>query len=102
MGVTAGTMSLSIDRLERKGYVHRMRDAADRRRVHLRLSTAGVRVRQASSVLDPTRVEALVTRLSDEEREAAIEGLALLARAAQQQMEPSASRRQEMGEDKVG
>jgi DNA-binding MarR family transcriptional regulator len=102
MGVTAGTMSLSIDRLERKGYVHRMRDAADRRRVHLRLSTAGVRVRQASSVLDPARVEALVTRLSDEEREAAIEGLALLARAARQQMEPSASRRQEMGEDKVG
>ena len=72
MGVTAGTMSLSIDRLERKGYVMRMRDAVDRRRVHLRLTTAGVRVRQASSVLDPARVEALVARLGDEERDAAI------------------------------
>jgi DNA-binding transcriptional ArsR family regulator len=32
MGVTAGTMSLSIDRLERKGYVVRLKDAKDRRR----------------------------------------------------------------------
>jgi DNA-binding MarR family transcriptional regulator len=86
MGVTASTMSLMIDRLERKGYVVRLRDAADRRRVHLRLTSGGVRVRQASSVLDPPRVEAMVSRLSGEEREAALRGLALLARAAQDQM----------------
>jgi DNA-binding MarR family transcriptional regulator len=83
MGVTAATMSLSIDRLERKGYVVRLKDAKDRRRVHVRLTTAGVRVREASSVLDPARVEALVGRLNDEERTRAIEGLGLLADAAQ-------------------
>jgi len=82
MGVTAATMSLAIDRLERKGYVARLRDAADRRRVHVRLTPSGVRVRDASSVLDPPRVEALVARLTDDEREAAIRGLALLAGAA--------------------
>ena len=82
MGVTAATMSLSIDRLERKGYVVRLKDAKDRRRVHVRLTTAGVRVREASSVLDPARVEALVARLSEEERTRAIEGLGLLADAA--------------------
>jgi DNA-binding MarR family transcriptional regulator len=81
MGVTAATMSLGVDRLERKGYVVRLRDVADRRRVHLRLTSAGVRVREASSVLDPPRVAALVARLSDEDREAAIRGLALLAEA---------------------
>jgi DNA-binding MarR family transcriptional regulator len=75
-------MSLSIDRLERKGYVVRVRDTADRRRVQLRLTTAGVRVRQQSSVLDPPRVEALVGRLTAAEREAAVRGLELLARAA--------------------
>jgi DNA-binding MarR family transcriptional regulator len=75
-------MSLTVDRLERKGYVVRLRDAADRRRVHLRLTAAGVRVREATSVLDPSLVEALVTRLSDEERDRAVQGLALLARAA--------------------
>ena len=82
MGVTAATMSLAIDRLERKGYVARLRDAADRRRVHVRLTPAGVRVRDASSVLDPPLVEALVARLTDDEREIAIRGLALLAGAA--------------------
>lgn len=85
MGVTAGTMSLAVDRLERKGYVVRLRDASDKRRVHLRLTTAGVRVRQANSVLDPARVEALVSRLSEADRTAAIHGLALLAHAAHDQ-----------------
>ena len=82
MGVTAATMSLAIDRLERKGYVVRARDAADRRRVHVRLTSAGVRVRDAASVLDPPRVEALMARLTEEERSIAIRGLALLAEAA--------------------
>ena len=81
MGVTAATMSLAIDRLERKGYAVRLKDAKDRRRVHVRLTSAGVRVREANSVLDPSRVEMLVSRLSEDERQRAIEGLALLARA---------------------
>src|SRR5713226_961611 len=46
MGVTAATMSLAVDRLERKGYVVRLRDATDRRRVHVRLTTAGVRIKE--------------------------------------------------------
>jgi DNA-binding MarR family transcriptional regulator len=86
MGVTAGTMSLSIDRLERKGYAVRLKDAKDRRRVHVRLTSAGVRVREASSVLDPQRVADLVSRLSDDDRTRAIEGLGLLARAAEEAM----------------
>jgi DNA-binding MarR family transcriptional regulator len=80
-------MSLTVDRLEKKGYVVRMRDTADRRRVHLRLTSAGVRMRQESSVLDPPRVEALVRRLTDRERDLAIQGLSLLARAAREQMQ---------------
>lgn len=82
MGVTAATMSLAVDRLERQGYVARARDAADRRRVHVRLTSAGVRVRDSASVLDPPRVEALVATLTTEEREIALRGLALLAEAA--------------------
>jgi len=86
MGVTAGTMSLTIDRLERKGYVARVRDIADRRRVNVRLTAAGVRVRDASSVLDPSLVESLMERMGEADRAAAIRGLALLADAAQAQM----------------
>jgi MarR family transcriptional regulator, organic hydroperoxide resistance regulator len=86
MGVTAGTMSLTIDRLERKGYVARVRDIADRRRVNVRLTSAGVRVRDASSVLDLDLVESLMGRLGEADRSAAIRGLSLLADAAQTQM----------------
>jgi MarR family transcriptional regulator, organic hydroperoxide resistance regulator len=82
MGVTPATMSLALDRLERKGYVARLRDNPDRRRVHVRLTAAGVRMREATSVLDPPRVEELLSRLTGDEREAAVRGLALLAAAA--------------------
>jgi MarR family transcriptional regulator, organic hydroperoxide resistance regulator len=106
LGVTPGTMSLTIDRLERKGYVVRLRDVADRRRVHVRLTSAGVRVREASSVLDPPLVEALVAQLTDDDRDAAIHGLSLLAAAAQRQMEARSqereSRRQETGDRRAG
>jgi DNA-binding MarR family transcriptional regulator len=98
MGVTAATMSLAIDRLERKGYVVRLRDAKDRRRVHVRLTTAGVRIKEASSVLDPERVQRLVARLSDDERRRAVEGLALLARAGEEAMR-AGSRQLEAGSD---
>jgi len=86
MGVTPATMSLTIDRLERKGYVARVRDTADRRRVNVRLTSAGVRVRDASSVLDPALVVSLMARLGDADRSAAIQGLSLLANAAHAQM----------------
>jgi DNA-binding MarR family transcriptional regulator len=93
MGVTPATMSLAIDRLERKGYVARARDSGDRRRVHVRLTSAGVRVRDAASVLDPARVESLLARLSDAERNAALNGLALLVTAAHR---PSVSMEQSL------
>jgi DNA-binding MarR family transcriptional regulator len=95
LGVTASTTSLAIDRLERRGYVLRRKDAEDRRRVHVRLTTAGVRIREAHSVLDPRRVEAVVARLSDADRRRAVDGLALLAAAAEDQLHESKATRSE-------
>src|SRR5919202_6226994 len=68
LGVTPGTMSVAVDRLVRGGYVTRTVDSADRRRVQLRLSESGVRIKRASSVLDPDLVRDLLSRLSDRER----------------------------------
>ena len=82
MGVTASTMSLALDRLESGGYVRRQRDAQDRRRVGVTLTEAGVRMKQASSVLEPALVERLLRALEPEDREAAMRGLQLLAGAA--------------------
>jgi DNA-binding MarR family transcriptional regulator len=93
MGVTAGTMSVAVDRLVAHGYVLRARDANDRRRVNLRLSAAGARIREANSVLDPVRVRAMLARLPAPQRKTALHGLALLARAAQESMHEQAKRR---------
>ncbi len=93
MGVTASTMSLSVDRLQRLRYVTRVRDAADRRRVHLRLTPAGARVKEAQSVLEPDRVRGMLAELSPRERAAGLQGLELLARAAERYMASSPRKR---------
>jgi DNA-binding MarR family transcriptional regulator len=88
LGVTPGTMSVAVDRLQKHGYVDRTWDHRDRRRVQLRLTEAGARVRSANSALDPARVEALLGRLTAEEQRAAIAGLTILARGADAIGEP--------------
>lgn len=82
MGVTLSTMSLAIDRLAKGGYVTRTRDAADARRVQLRLTSDGVRIKRAQSVLEPELVAKLLDQLDASDRDAALYGLELLARAA--------------------
>jgi DNA-binding MarR family transcriptional regulator len=82
LGITASSMSLMIDRLERDGYVHRSRDKKDARRINLRLTAAGVRIKEQEKILDADLVKAMLRRLSPEERESALAGLRSLARAA--------------------
>ena len=94
MGVTVATMSLAIDRLERRAYVRRDRDPRDRRRVLLRVTPTGVRLREAKSVLDPVRVEQVLAHLSPVDRDAALRGLDLLARASERHMRATAAKRQ--------
>jgi len=92
MGVTASTMSLAVDRLESGGYVRRSRDKTDKRRLNLLLTQKGLKIREAHSVLDVDKVTKLLGRLRVPEREAAIAGLALLARAAEEQMAEQSKR----------
>jgi DNA-binding MarR family transcriptional regulator len=86
MGVTPATMSIAIDRLVRTGYVTRTRSAIDRRRAELRLTESGQRIKSASSVLEPERVEALLNHIPAHDRKAALAGLARLAAAADEVM----------------
>ena len=82
MGVTASTMSLTVDRLERGGYVNRERSTEDRRRVDLRLTAAGVRIKRQQKVLEPELVQAVLSRLDERKRRQALRGLELLAEAS--------------------
>jgi DNA-binding MarR family transcriptional regulator len=86
MGVTASTMSLMVDRLERGGYVLRERSAEDGRRVDLRLTPAGVRIKKQQNVLEPDLVGAMLEHLDAQAREQALQGLELLAGAARDMM----------------
>ena len=82
MGVTASTMSLMIDRLVRGGYVRRERNPNDGRRVDLRLTEAGVRIKRQQNVLEPALVSAMLAGLDERLRGRALRGLELLAEAA--------------------
>jgi MarR family transcriptional regulator, organic hydroperoxide resistance regulator len=97
MGVTPSTMSLSIEKLVRGRYVLRSRDPRDGRRVSLLLSPAGARIRSEKSVLEPSRVRGMLERLAPRHRSRAIEGLALLAQAAQEFMAQTAPDRLRWG-----
>ena len=87
MGVTASTMSLSINRLVRSGHVRREKDPADGRRVQLRLTAAGSRIKSMQKVLDPDLVYDLLALLTPADREVGLRGLELLAAAAEQQVQ---------------
>jgi DNA-binding MarR family transcriptional regulator len=82
MSVTASTMSLTIDRLERTGYVLRARSAVDRRRVDLLLTPAGMRIKKQQKVLEPEFVARVLAHLDGHKRRQALRGLELLAEAS--------------------
>ncbi len=86
MGVTAATMCIGVNRLVAGGWVRRDQDPNDRRRVCLRLTRAGGRMKAAQTVLDSDRVRKVLRRLSADERRDALRGLALLARASAEEI----------------
>ncbi|MDN5204172.1 MarR family transcriptional regulator [Fulvivirgaceae bacterium BMA10] len=86
MGVTPSTMSITINRLVDLGYVQREKDLKDSRKVNLTLTKAGAEIKKKKSVLDADRVEAMLTRLTVQERKIALDGLGLLAVAAEMEM----------------
>ena len=90
LGVGAPALSASIKRLVRLGYVAQQPDQRDARRRLLRLTGTGARAMADSSVLESARVRALLRCLEGAERTRALEGLALLARAARQVATPAA------------
>src|SRR5579859_1868895 len=86
MGVTPATMSVGVDRLVRLGYVAKTRDKKDARKTNLTLTRTGDKIKRSKSVLDPKLVEQVLARLSPKEVQLAMDGLGLLAYAAEMEM----------------
>jgi DNA-binding MarR family transcriptional regulator len=86
LDVGASTLSAAIKRLVRLGYVEQDRHPEDARRLRLRLAAKGAVAMRESSVLDARRVQRVLARLTAADRRAALDGLALLARASRESL----------------
>jgi DNA-binding MarR family transcriptional regulator len=82
LGISPSTLSAALARMEAQGLVSRDPNPGDARRRMVRLTPTGRSALAANSVLDPERVAALLARLGAAERDQAVAGLQLLAKAA--------------------
>ncbi len=80
-GAKKSTATELVDRLESKGYVERMRDERDARRVFVGLTPQGQRrAQRAPSVLADDTLRAALARMTADERAALVRGLRALVR----------------------
>jgi DNA-binding MarR family transcriptional regulator len=84
LGVVPSTLSAAISRLSKLGYLVSEPNERDRRGRELCLTPRGAQAIAATSVLNATRVQAMLNLLDRKERKEAVYGLSLLARAARQ------------------
>jgi DNA-binding MarR family transcriptional regulator len=82
MGVSRSTMSITVTRLVRGGYVARKRDSKDARSVGLTLTSAGVHVKEQNTLLEPDLLREMFRLMPAGELETALEGIECLARYA--------------------
>jgi len=82
MGVGRSTMSITVRRLVKRGYIGQRRDRNDARAVGLTLTRAGARIREQNTLLDPELVQEMFSLMSPATLEAGLEGLESLARYA--------------------
>jgi DNA-binding MarR family transcriptional regulator len=80
--VSASTISEALANLESLGYVKSQKDANDDRKQKLVLTDKGLHAMKSSSVLDSFKLIHLLSFLTAEDRLRAVEGLAILAKAA--------------------
>ncbi len=84
LSVAPSTLSAAVTRLADLGYIKSDATVSDKRHRELRLTKLGAQAMSSTSVLDRERVVDLVATLTPDERDAAVRGLRLLARAARQ------------------
>jgi DNA-binding MarR family transcriptional regulator len=82
MAVSRSTMSLTVSRLVRAGYIRRRPSREDTRCIALTLTRSGARVKEENSVLHPELVLAMFQTMSAEELETALRGIECLAKHA--------------------
>jgi DNA-binding MarR family transcriptional regulator len=82
MGVSRSTMSITVARLVRGGYITRDRDKNDARCVGLTLTLTGARVKEQNTVLEPELMREMFRLMPTGELETALKGMECLAKYA--------------------
>jgi len=75
LGITAGTLTVSVNNLVRKGYVNRVRSEKDRRVVKLALTKQGRLLYRLHDKFHRDMVRETLTEMSEEEAEVLMKGL---------------------------
>ena len=78
LSVTVGTLTISMNRLVKKGYVDRQRSSEDRRVVYISLSEKGVKAYHHHKKFHEQMIESVVKELTEEELEALVKALTKL------------------------
>jgi DNA-binding MarR family transcriptional regulator len=71
--VTQGTMTVMVNKLVRKGYVRRMRDAGDRRVVRVTLTARGRQADKTHIALHKQMIDGILGALTEAEQEQAVQ-----------------------------
>lgn len=75
LGISRPAATQSVDRLVARGLVQRIGDVEDRRRVHLRLTAKGEAVTRRTLADMERELDAVLEKMSDEDREALARGI---------------------------
>ncbi|MGY3749500.1 fatty acid biosynthesis transcriptional regulator FabT [Vagococcus acidifermentans] len=78
LSITVGTLTVAINNLVKKNYVERVRSKEDRRVVMLKLTNRGRLCYRVHQNFHKKMVEAALTDMGDEEKQALIKGLGSL------------------------
>ena len=75
LGITVGTLTISINGLVKKGYVHRVRSDADRRVVLVSLTEKGEKAYHHHEKFHEDMIQSLLKDLSEEETKTLVSAL---------------------------
>jgi DNA-binding MarR family transcriptional regulator len=91
LGITPSTLSRNLSRLEENGLVRRYADGADGRAFQVALTDEGRETAHRLERVEDAFAERVLSRLSDEARERALEGLSVLLDAVRAETESCCS-----------
>lgn len=91
LGITAGTLTTTVNLLTQKGYLSREKDATDRRKVRITLTDKGQMANKAHLGFHEEMVGSIQSCLSSEEAHVFVRGLDSVSRFFKQKYEKGAT-----------